>query len=135
MKTVQKQTIIACPPQWLPWLLGIQEECSAEAAADEAREAAATAASSAAAAMEAAAREEATAEEGTEAAVLATATTPFYAIAHMCNQIDAVNWAMKEGANAVEIDLNFKSWKFEHGAPCDCTCLTEVFFGKHSVCK
>ena len=63
------------------------------------------------------------------------AIPPFYAIAHMCNQIEAVDWAMNEGANAVEIDLNFKSWKFEHGAPCDCTCLTEVFFGKHSVCK
>jgi len=62
------------------------------------------------------------------------AIPPFYAIAHMCNQIEAVDWAMNEGANAVEIDLNFESWKFVHGVPCDCTCAF-LSTNKHSVCS
>ena len=59
----------------------------------------------------------------------------FYAIAHMTNSIAAVDWALAEGANAVEIDLQFdasgKPTVFHHGRPCDCTCIG----GKYGICE
>jgi len=51
----------------------------------------------------------------------------FYAIAHMANTATAVDWAYSQGANGVEIDLNFDDngnpTQFKHGSPCDCTCF------------
>ncbi len=51
----------------------------------------------------------------------------FYNIAHMANTIAAAKWAIDQGANGLEMDLNFDSLgrptSFLHGFPCDCTCL------------
>jgi len=74
--------------------------------------------------------------------VLATspvlANTPFYVIAHMANSEKAVQWAMKQGANAVEIDLHFNSQnepeRFQHGGFCDCNCPLISWFSKPSIC-
>ena len=59
-----------------------------------------------------------------------TARDPFYIIAHMTNTIHAVDWAVAKGANAIEIDLEFKAdgtpFRFIHspsGEACDCTCM------------
>ena len=56
-----------------------------------------------------------------------TANNRFYVIAHMANTERAVDWSYNQGANAVEIDLNFDDngnpTEFTHGAPCDCSCL------------
>ncbi|CAF1073199.1 unnamed protein product [Didymodactylos carnosus] len=61
---------------------------------------------------------------------------PFYVIAHMTNDNRSVNWAVKSGANGVEIDLRFKSDgipdSFRHGGICDCTA--PLPFGDH-VCR
>ena len=50
----------------------------------------------------------------------------FYIIAHGTNTINAVNWAIGEGANAVELDLDFTASgqinQFQHGPFCDCIC-------------
>ncbi len=50
---------------------------------------------------------------------------PFYNIAHMTNTPEAVNWALRQGANGVEIDLQFNSdgtpLEFKHGGTCDCS--------------
>jgi glycerophosphoryl diester phosphodiesterase len=52
----------------------------------------------------------------------------YFAIAHMTNSADAVNWAVDNGANGLEMDLRFdgegKPTHFRHGLPCDCTCFT-----------
>lgn len=51
----------------------------------------------------------------------------YYNIAHMTNTIHAVDWAIAEGANAVEFDLEFttdgRPRRFYHGGPCDCSCI------------
>ena len=56
----------------------------------------------------------------------------FYAIAHMANTATAVTWALRQGANGVEIDLNFDDngnpTEFKHGLPCDCTCSPREFW-------
>jgi glycerophosphoryl diester phosphodiesterase len=61
---------------------------------------------------------------------------PFYVIAHMTNTIDAVQWALNEGANAVEMDVRFSAagepGRFHHGGVCDCAC--SLWSSKH-VCS
>ena len=47
-------------------------------------------------------------------------------IAHQVNTPDAIRWALGQGANGIEIDLNFDGTlpvNFYHGTPCDCTCV------------
>jgi glycerophosphoryl diester phosphodiesterase len=51
----------------------------------------------------------------------------FYVIAHMINGGPRyVDWAVGQGANALEMDLRFDAagtpTVFFHGTPCDCTC-------------
>jgi len=66
----------------------------------------------------------------------------FYNIAHMCNNIATLDWAVQNGANAVEADLQFDNQgnptRFYHGAPCDCTCMCPMglfcSFWKGSIC-
>jgi glycerophosphoryl diester phosphodiesterase len=48
----------------------------------------------------------------------------YFVIAHMANTRAAIDWAIQQGANAIEVDLNFrdgKATRFRHGFPCDCT--------------
>ena len=51
---------------------------------------------------------------------------PFYIIAHMINTQSAVDWALSQGANAIESDLQFDDNGIptitEHGNICDCAC-------------
>ena len=65
-------------------------------------------------------------------------TQPKYLIAHMTNSVKTVNWAMRQGANALEADLSFNKAgvpnRFFHGAPCDCT-MSGVFRKSNHVCK
>ena len=50
----------------------------------------------------------------------------FYIISHMANTVNAVDWAVKQGANALEMDLQYtmsgEPKEFNHGPLCDCTC-------------
>lgn len=50
----------------------------------------------------------------------------FYAVVHMANSAEIVEWALESGANAIEADLRFdargRPLEFHHGAPCDCSC-------------
>lgn len=59
---------------------------------------------------------------------------PFYIIAHMANSKAAVDWAVSEGANAIENDLNFDDngnpAYFEHPSICDCICA----IGSNHIC-
>lgn len=65
----------------------------------------------------------------------------FYAIAHMTNNRKAVDWAVSQGANALEADLRFDAdgspKEFRHGMPCDCTCMStlNVILGFGGVCS
>lgn len=56
----------------------------------------------------------------------AVAAKKFYNIAHMVNTSAAVTWAVKEGANGLEMDLRFDAQgnpsEFRHGGVCDCVC-------------
>lgn len=48
----------------------------------------------------------------------------YYNIAHMANSSQLVDWAVTQGANGIEADLQFKNNVpsfFQHGLPCDCT--------------
>jgi hypothetical protein len=62
------------------------------------------------------------------------ATRPFLNIAHMVNTDDAVDWALSQGANGLEMDMQFNSdgapSEFRHGVFCDCSCSRD---GEH-VC-
>ena len=52
-----------------------------------------------------------------------------YVFAHMVNHAKLVDWAIGQGANAIEIDVNFQGEtpsQFHHGTPCDCTCYRMV---------
>ncbi|XP_003741804.2 sphingomyelin phosphodiesterase D [Galendromus occidentalis] len=48
---------------------------------------------------------------------------PFYIIAHMANSIPTMDLFLREGANAVELDVTFEpngaAWWVHHGVPCD----------------
>src|SRR5437588_6419450 len=52
----------------------------------------------------------------------------FFNIAHMVNTASAVDWALSQGANGLEMDLRFRSdgtpYQFQHGGFCDCDCST-----------
>jgi hypothetical protein len=58
---------------------------------------------------------------------------PFYIIAHMANSRASLKWAVEQGANAIENDLQFNGdgnpTIFQHEFPCDCICL--VSFSDH----
>ena len=58
--------------------------------------------------------------------IAAAQSKPFYVIGHMTNTVEAVDSALADGANALEIDLKFEKDgdldDFQHGFPCDCTC-------------
>jgi len=67
----------------------------------------------------------------------------FFNIAHMCNNIQTLDWAVKKGANAIEADLQFdhlaRPSRFYHGLPCDCNCMCNFYvtcqwFMSHTVC-
>jgi glycerophosphoryl diester phosphodiesterase len=66
----------------------------------------------------------------------------FYAIAHMTNSIETVDWAVGEGANGIEADLRFdlvtqQPTVFQHSIgeqPCDCSCIKGIA-SKSSVCS
>ena len=49
---------------------------------------------------------------------------PFYLIGHMTNSVDDVKRFLEEGANALEIDVQFDEdgliESIYHGIPCDC---------------
>ncbi|MEM7426106.1 MAG: hypothetical protein AAF441_08420 [Pseudomonadota bacterium] len=64
-----------------------------------------------------------------------SAAGKYFAIAHMTNTSRAVDWAVGQGANAIEADLQFdatgKLWRFYHGGVCDCACSS----GSGSVCS
>jgi glycerophosphoryl diester phosphodiesterase len=72
------------------------------------------------------------------ASSIAASNKPFYVIAHMTNTADAVRWAMKEGANAVEIDLRFgasgEPATFRHGGQIVCDCICSAGESRH-VCR
>ena len=60
------------------------------------------------------------------------ATNGVSIIAHMANSPGAVRWAMSQGANGVEMDLQFNGShpvRFQHSLdvePCDCSCLCPI---------
>jgi glycerophosphoryl diester phosphodiesterase len=60
---------------------------------------------------------------------------PFYLIAHMANNRASLDWAVSNGANAIENDLQFSNdgepTIFEHGSPCDCVCA----FTSGNICN
>lgn len=53
-------------------------------------------------------------------------SNPFYLIAHMVNSRSAIDWALSQGANAIESDIQFdingNPTIIEHGGVCDCVC-------------
>src|SRR5438093_1257275 len=63
----------------------------------------------------------------------------FYAVAHMTNTIEAVRWALGQGANAVEMDLRFEEnghpLYFKHQKPCDCSCPQNWVTSSRHICK
>lgn len=56
---------------------------------------------------------------------MAQGETLYYNIAHAINHSKYIDWAVREGANAIEADLRFTSGgavdKFQHGTPCECS--------------
>ena len=67
------------------------------------------------------------------------ANQPFYNIAHMTNTQTALRWAIKEGANAVEIDLQYDAQglptQFQHKGICDCSCVPLGLAPENHVCS
>ncbi len=68
--------------------------------------------------------------------VSAEARAGFFNVGHMTNTVHAIDWALSNGSNAVEVDLQFdKSGSltmFYHGFPCDCSCNLS---GDAKVCQ
>lgn len=66
----------------------------------------------------------------------ARTSDPFYVIAHMANSQASLDWAVREGANGVELDLKFDEdanpTVFEHGGVCDCSCPHP---SAHHICE
>ncbi len=64
--------------------------------------------------------------EGSEVAA-SVLQQPFYNIAHMTNTKAAVDWAVGQGANGVEMDLRYNQdgepSSFRHEGVCDCSCV------------
>ncbi len=62
-------------------------------------------------------------------------TPQFFNIAHMVNTAQAVDWAVSQGANSLEMDLRFRSdgtpYEFRHGGVCDCLCTSGDNVCKH----
>jgi hypothetical protein len=62
-------------------------------------------------------------------------------VAHMANTTGAVDWALTQGANGVEMDVNFLSSgqidEFRHGGICDCSTLCAIgsTCGSDNVCR
>lgn len=54
------------------------------------------------------------------------AAAKLYNIAHMTNTVAAVDWAVQQGANGVEVDIQYDATgrpaEFKHGGSCDCSC-------------
>lgn len=73
-------------------------------------------------------------------ALAASDNHPVVVLAHMVNSLQAVDWAVEQGANGVEMDLRFASDStplvFRHSqglnAPCDCTASA---WGDDHVCE
>ena len=62
---------------------------------------------------------------------------PVYNIAHMVTTDAAVDWAVSQGANGLEMDLHFNPLngdltEFRHGGSCDCSCAVNP--GPDHVC-
>lgn len=59
----------------------------------------------------------------------------YFVIAHMANSTRAIDWALEQGANGIEVDLNFDDRGmpeiFQHGGICDCQCA----HGNASICS
>jgi hypothetical protein len=73
--------------------------------------------------------------EGSEVAA-SVLRQPFYNIAHMSNTVAAVDWAVCQGANGVEMDLRYKDGEpssFRHEGVCDCSCVP-LFPPANHVC-
>ncbi|XP_074660420.1 dermonecrotic toxin LapSicTox-alphaII1-like [Tubulanus polymorphus] len=61
----------------------------------------------------------------------------YYNIAHMTNTVPAVKWAISQGANAIEVDINFRDStpvRFTHPFPCDCICSAKGTVCQHAPC-
>jgi hypothetical protein len=56
---------------------------------------------------------------------------PFYNIAHMANNTAAAQWAVEQGANGLEMDLQFDGsgtpTVFQHGGSCDCSACSQPY--------
>ncbi len=63
------------------------------------------------------------------------------AVVHMANNAAAVDWAAKQGANGVEMDINFLPRgiisEFKHGGVCDCSfkCPVVNMCSSTSICR
>ena len=75
--------------------------------------------------------------------IAAVSSRQISVVAHMVNSPEAIRWALDQGANGIEIDLNFSGETpshYQHGTPCDCTCLlgastTTSICNRDNVCK
>jgi hypothetical protein len=78
--------------------------------------------------------------------IAAVSSRQISVVAHMVNSPEAIRWALDQGANGIEFDLNFSGETpshFQHGTPwslCDCTCLlgastTTSICNRDNVCS
>jgi hypothetical protein len=65
----------------------------------------------------------------------------FAAVVHMANNAATIDWAIRQGANGIELDLNFASdgriKEFRHGDICDCSikCPLVNMCDSTSICR